>query len=197
MRGGDAALALGLRAPVVAHGRELVLLHVRLPLPAVEDDVRGQVDESRADTRRGPRDVLGAVDVDRTRRRPVLTVGRVDHDVRSKAAQQRLHGVCVANLDPLARRVGPQPDELGAEIPGGAGDVKPHGCTLSGGRFRLAAMRRTFLWINFVLASLIVLLIFLQAYLIASYAMGAGEGALDAHGSSAACSSTASSCSSS
>ena len=43
-------------------------------------------------------------------------------------------------------------------------------------------MRRTFLWINFVLASLIVLLIFLQAYLIASYAMGAGEGALDAHG---------------
>ena len=43
-------------------------------------------------------------------------------------------------------------------------------------------MRRTFLWINFVLASLIVPLIFLQAYLIASYAMGAGEGALDAHG---------------
>lgn len=43
-------------------------------------------------------------------------------------------------------------------------------------------MRRTFLWINFVLASLIVVLIFLQAYFIASYAMGAGEGALDAHG---------------
>lgn len=43
-------------------------------------------------------------------------------------------------------------------------------------------MRRTFLWINFVLASLIVVLIFLQAYLIASYVMGAGEGALDAHG---------------
>ncbi len=46
----------------------------------------------------------------------------------------------------------------------------------------VVAMRRTFLWINFVLSSLIVLLIFLQAYLIASYAMGAGEGALDAHG---------------
>jgi hypothetical protein len=43
-------------------------------------------------------------------------------------------------------------------------------------------MRRIFLWINFVLASLIVLLIFLQAYFIASYAMGAGEDALDAHG---------------
>jgi hypothetical protein len=43
-------------------------------------------------------------------------------------------------------------------------------------------MRRIFLWINFVLASLIVLLIFLQAYLIASYSMGAGEDALDAHG---------------
>ena len=43
-------------------------------------------------------------------------------------------------------------------------------------------MRRTFLWINFVLASAIVPLIFLQAYFIASYAMGAGEDALDAHG---------------
>jgi peptidoglycan/LPS O-acetylase OafA/YrhL len=43
-------------------------------------------------------------------------------------------------------------------------------------------MRRIFLWINVVLASLIVLLVFLQAYLIASYAMGAGDDALDAHG---------------
>ncbi|HWL33554.1 MAG TPA: hypothetical protein VNP89_08105 [Gaiellaceae bacterium] len=43
-------------------------------------------------------------------------------------------------------------------------------------------MRRTFLWINFVLASIIVLGVFAQAYLIASYAMGAGEDALDAHG---------------
>jgi hypothetical protein len=43
-------------------------------------------------------------------------------------------------------------------------------------------MRRTFLWINFVLASIIVLGVFVQAYLIASYAMGAGDGALDAHG---------------
>ncbi len=46
----------------------------------------------------------------------------------------------------------------------------------------VVAMRRTFLWINFVLSSLIVLLIFVQAYLIASYTIGAGEGALDAHG---------------
>ncbi len=43
-------------------------------------------------------------------------------------------------------------------------------------------MRRNFLWINFVLASIIVAGVFVQAYLIASYAMGAGEGALDAHG---------------
>jgi MYXO-CTERM domain-containing protein len=43
-------------------------------------------------------------------------------------------------------------------------------------------MRRTFLWVNFVLASIIVVAVFLQAYLIASYAMGAGEDALDAHG---------------
>ncbi len=43
-------------------------------------------------------------------------------------------------------------------------------------------MRRTFLWINFVLASLIVVLVFLQAYLITSYIAGAGEDALDAHG---------------
>lgn len=43
-------------------------------------------------------------------------------------------------------------------------------------------MRRTFLWINFALSSLIVVLIFLQAWFIAAYTMGAGEGALDAHG---------------
>ena len=43
-------------------------------------------------------------------------------------------------------------------------------------------MRRAFLWINFVLASLIALLVFLQAYLITAYVTGAGEGALDAHG---------------
>jgi hypothetical protein len=43
-------------------------------------------------------------------------------------------------------------------------------------------MRRIFLWINLVLASFIVLAIFFQAYFIAAYAMGAGEGALDAHG---------------
>jgi hypothetical protein len=43
-------------------------------------------------------------------------------------------------------------------------------------------MQRAFLWINFVLASAITLLVFLQAYLITAYATGAGEGALDAHG---------------
>jgi hypothetical protein len=43
-------------------------------------------------------------------------------------------------------------------------------------------MRRIFLWINFVAASLVALLVFVQAYLIASYTMGAGERALDVHG---------------
>jgi hypothetical protein len=42
-------------------------------------------------------------------------------------------------------------------------------------------MRRAFLWINLVLASLIVLLVFLQAYFITAYVAGAGESALDAH----------------
>jgi hypothetical protein len=37
-------------------------------------------------------------------------------------------------------------------------------------------------WVNLFFASVIVVAVFLQAYLIASYAMGAGEGALDAHG---------------
>jgi hypothetical protein len=37
-------------------------------------------------------------------------------------------------------------------------------------------------WVNFVFASIIVVCVFLQAYFIASYASGAGEGALDAHG---------------
>jgi hypothetical protein len=43
-------------------------------------------------------------------------------------------------------------------------------------------MKRAFLWINFVLASLIVVGVFLQAYFITAYVSGAGEGALDTHG---------------
>ena len=45
-------------------------------------------------------------------------------------------------------------------------------------------MRRNFLWVNFVLSSAIVLLIFVQAYLIATWAIGNQneEGVLDAHG---------------
>ena len=37
-------------------------------------------------------------------------------------------------------------------------------------------------WLNLVFASIVVIGVFVQAYLIASYAMGAGEDALDAHG---------------
>jgi hypothetical protein len=37
-------------------------------------------------------------------------------------------------------------------------------------------------WLNLVFAAIIVIGVFVQAYLIASYAMGAGEDALDAHG---------------
>ena len=37
-------------------------------------------------------------------------------------------------------------------------------------------------WVNLVFASIIVIGVFVQAYLIASYAMGAGEGALVMHG---------------
>jgi hypothetical protein len=43
-------------------------------------------------------------------------------------------------------------------------------------------MRRIFLWINVVLATLITVGVFVQAYLITAYAAGAGEDALDAHG---------------
>jgi hypothetical protein len=43
-------------------------------------------------------------------------------------------------------------------------------------------MRRAFLWINVVLATLITIGVFVQAYLITAYVSGAGEGALDAHG---------------
>jgi hypothetical protein len=43
-------------------------------------------------------------------------------------------------------------------------------------------MKRTFLWLHFLLAALITLLVFLQAYLITAYVSGAGEDALDAHG---------------
>jgi hypothetical protein len=43
-------------------------------------------------------------------------------------------------------------------------------------------MRKTFLWIHLVAAALVVVGVFLQVYLIASYFAGAGEDALDAHG---------------
>jgi hypothetical protein len=43
-------------------------------------------------------------------------------------------------------------------------------------------MRRTFLWINVVLASIIVLGVFLQAWFIATYIIGNEQSALDAHG---------------
>jgi hypothetical protein len=43
-------------------------------------------------------------------------------------------------------------------------------------------MKRTATWINLVFASIVVIGVFFQAYFIAAYASGAGEGALDAHG---------------
>lgn len=43
-------------------------------------------------------------------------------------------------------------------------------------------MRRLFLWLNFLLSTLIVLLVFAQAYFIAAYVTGAGQDALDTHG---------------
>lgn len=42
-------------------------------------------------------------------------------------------------------------------------------------------MKRTFLWINTVAAAIVVVGVFVQAYLITAYATGAGEDALDAH----------------
>lgn len=42
-------------------------------------------------------------------------------------------------------------------------------------------MTRAFLWIHLVLATLVVIGIFVQVYLIASYFFGAGSDALDAH----------------
>ena len=42
-------------------------------------------------------------------------------------------------------------------------------------------MTRTFQWINLVLAVLVVVGVFVQVYLIASYFFGAGQDALDAH----------------
>ena len=41
---------------------------------------------------------------------------------------------------------------------------------------------RAAVWVNLVFASIIVACVFLQAYLIASYATGAGDTALDLHG---------------
>lgn len=41
---------------------------------------------------------------------------------------------------------------------------------------------RIAVWINFVFATVVVVGVFVQAYLITAYATGAGESALDAHG---------------
>jgi hypothetical protein len=47
----------------------------------------------------------------------------------------------------------------------------------------VARMRnRVATWVNFIFACVIVVGVFVQVYLIASYGMGAGKGALDAHG---------------
>ena len=43
-------------------------------------------------------------------------------------------------------------------------------------------MKRGFLWLQFVAATLVVVGVFLQAFSITAYARGAGEGALDMHG---------------
>lgn len=43
-------------------------------------------------------------------------------------------------------------------------------------------MKRTFTWIHFVLSVIVVVGVFVQAYLITAYATGAGQDALDAHG---------------
>ena len=121
MRPRDARFGFRLRASVVRHGRERIVLDVRLALPAVEDDVGGEVDEPRADRRGGARDVLRALDVDA---RVLLAVRRVDHDLRPQPLEEVAHRVGVADLDPFGGRVGPQPDELGAEVAGRAGDVQ-------------------------------------------------------------------------
>ena len=47
-------------------------------------------------------------------------------------------------------------------------------------------MNRPFLWANLVLAALVVVGVFVQVYLIASYIFGAGQDALDAQRTSAA-----------
>lgn len=46
----------------------------------------------------------------------------------------------------------------------------------------MSGHRKGALWAQFVLASLVVVGVFLQAFFISAYTRGAGEGALDAHG---------------
>ena len=43
-------------------------------------------------------------------------------------------------------------------------------------------MKKVATWLNLLFASIVVVGVFLQAYFIASYMMGAGQSALDAHG---------------
>ena len=197
MRRRDQALGLGLRAAVRRHGRGRILLDVRARPCGRRTRRRSTGGRAARRPPRRPGDVLGAVDRDLAGVGTVLAVGGVDDDVGPHALEERPHGFGVADLHALGRGVGPQANERRAEIPRRTGDVKAHACTLSGLRLRLAPMRRTFLWINFGLSSLIVVGVFVQAYLITAYVMGAGEDALDAHGVLGALFIPASSCSSS
>ena len=126
MRAGDARLRLCLRAPVVGHGREWVVLDIRRALAPVEDDVRGEMHEPRTHGRRLTCDVFGTVDRDLVRAGSVLQVRRVDHDFGAQAPEQLFDRGGVTDFDPLGRRSGHAPDELGAEIAGRAGDVQLH-----------------------------------------------------------------------
>jgi len=132
----DEALGLELRLPVGGHGGWFVVLAVRRML-AVEDEVGGEMDEPGAGAVGGGGHVARAAD---DHVRVGLDVCRVDDDVHLDELERlaQVDGERVAERrrcpqlgrDDVVARVDGLPADLGAEVPGAAGDEDPHSRTM-------------------------------------------------------------------
>ena len=138
----DEALGLELRGAVVADRPRLRGLGVGRALLAVEDEVGREVDEPGARAVRGGGDGAAAADDRLVEQRPRLHVRRVDDGVRAMAHEDTIDGIGVADvelqrLSVRRRRAKLRREhvvaaldrlaaELGAEVPGAAGDEELH-----------------------------------------------------------------------
>src|SRR5439155_22688365 len=126
MHGPNARFRLRLRAAVLRHRRGLVLLDVRGSLAAVEDDVRRQVEQPRAEVACRTRDVLRSFHGRLPGVRSFLPVRGVDHDIGPEPLERGTYRTCVAYLDSCARCIWITAEQLPSEESARTGDVKSH-----------------------------------------------------------------------